>query len=118
MNFLICIPTYNEKENVEKIISAVLAQGDDIEILIIDDNSPDGTAEIVENLKKDNPRIHLIRRPGRTLMETPLTALDITIFVDGTKSVREGHDIADRVQDSLIAKGPDIVDAVVHVEPV
>lgn len=65
MNFLICIPTYNEKENVEKIISAVLAQGDDIEILIIDDNSPDGTAEIVENLKKDNPRIHLIRRPGK-----------------------------------------------------
>jgi len=65
MNFLICIPTYNEKENVEKIISAVLAQGDDIEILIIDDNSPDGTAEIVENLKKDNPRIHLIQRPGK-----------------------------------------------------
>jgi len=65
MNFLICIPTYNEKENAEKIISAVLAQGDDIEVLIIDDNSPDGTADIVENLKKDNPRIHLIRRPGK-----------------------------------------------------
>jgi len=65
MNFLICIPTYNESENVEKIISAVLAQGDDIEVLIIDDNSPDGTAEIVENLKKNNPRIHLIKRPGK-----------------------------------------------------
>ncbi|UCE66361.1 MAG: polyprenol monophosphomannose synthase [Candidatus Zixiibacteriota bacterium] len=65
MNFLICIPTYNEKENVEKIISAVLAQGDDIEVLIIDDNSPDGTAGIVEILKKDNPRIHLIKRPGK-----------------------------------------------------
>lgn len=65
MNFLICIPTYNEKENVEKIISAVLSQGEDIEILIIDDNSPDGTAEIVENLKKNNPRIHLIQRPGK-----------------------------------------------------
>jgi dolichol-phosphate mannosyltransferase len=65
MNFLICIPTFNEKENVEKIISAVLNCGDDIEVLVIDDNSPDGTAEIVENLKKDNSRIHLIRRPGK-----------------------------------------------------
>ena len=65
MNFLICIPTYNETENIENIISSVLAQGDDIEILIIDDNSPDGTAKIVENLKKTNPRIHLLKRPGK-----------------------------------------------------
>ena len=65
MNFLICIPTYNEKENIENIISAVLEQGDDIEVLIIDDNSPDGTAEIVESLKKDNPRIHILKRPGK-----------------------------------------------------
>jgi dolichol-phosphate mannosyltransferase len=65
MNFLICIPTYNERENVENIITAVLSQGEDIEVLIIDDNSPDGTAEIVENLKKDNPKVHLIKRPGK-----------------------------------------------------
>ena len=65
MNFLICIPTYNERENIEKIISAVLDQGDDFEVLIIDDNSPDGTAEIVENLKRNNTKIHLIKRPGK-----------------------------------------------------
>jgi dolichol-phosphate mannosyltransferase len=87
MNFLICIPTYNEKENVEKIISAVLAQGDDIEILIIDDNSPDGTAEIVENLKKDNPRIHLIRRPGKMGLGTAY----IDGFTYGLKLPRIGY---------------------------
>jgi len=65
MNILICIPTYNEKENIENIITEVLAQGDDLEVLIIDDNSPDGTSEIVERLKKDNPKIHLLQRPGK-----------------------------------------------------
>lgn len=65
MNILVCIPTFNEKENIEKIILAVLAQGEDFEVLVIDDNSPDGTAAIVEGMKKDNPRIHLLKRPGK-----------------------------------------------------
>ncbi len=65
MNILVCIPTFNEKENIEKIVLAVLAQGEDFEVLVIDDNSPDGTAAIVEGLKKDNPRIHLLKRPGK-----------------------------------------------------
>jgi dolichol-phosphate mannosyltransferase len=50
---------------VENIIRAVLEQGSDIEILIIDDNSPDGTAAIVEVLKRQNPRVHLLKRPGK-----------------------------------------------------
>ncbi|MEE9555397.1 MAG: polyprenol monophosphomannose synthase [candidate division Zixibacteria bacterium] len=65
MNILVCMPTYNEKENIEKIVLCVLSAGDDFEILIIDDNSPDGTATIVENLMKDNPRIHILKRPGK-----------------------------------------------------
>lgn len=77
MNILVCIPTYNEKENIEKIISSVLAQGDDFEILIIDDNSPDGTANIVEGLMKENPRIHIIKRPGKMGLGTA--------YVDGFK---------------------------------
>ncbi|OGC94732.1 MAG: dolichyl-phosphate beta-D-mannosyltransferase [candidate division Zixibacteria bacterium RBG_16_53_22] len=64
-NFLICIPTYNERENVEHIIREVLAQGPDIEILIVDDNSPDGTASIVEGLMRDDPRIHILKRSGK-----------------------------------------------------
>jgi dolichol-phosphate mannosyltransferase len=62
---LIVVPTYNEKENIEKIIDAVLGQADDIEILIVDDNSPDGTGEIVDRLASAEPRIHAIHREGK-----------------------------------------------------
>jgi dolichol-phosphate mannosyltransferase len=65
MNILVCIPTYNEKENIENIISDILSRGSDIEVLIIDDNSPDGTATIVESLMKNEPRIHILKRPGK-----------------------------------------------------
>jgi dolichol-phosphate mannosyltransferase len=65
MNILVCIPTYNEKENIEHIISDILSRGSDIEVLIIDDNSPDGTAAIVESLMKSEPRIHILKRPGK-----------------------------------------------------
>jgi dolichol-phosphate mannosyltransferase len=64
-NILICIPTYNEKDNVEHIIDSVLAQGDDIEILIVDDNSPDGTAAIVEKIMAGNKKVHILKRPGK-----------------------------------------------------
>ncbi|MDE6581081.1 MAG: polyprenol monophosphomannose synthase [Duncaniella sp.] len=63
---LVIIPTYNEKENVRAITEAVLALPDGFDILIIDDNSPDGTAEIVEEMMKEIPgRIHLLRRAGK-----------------------------------------------------
>lgn len=50
----VCIPTYNEKENISAIINAVHAELPEADILVVDDNSPDGTAEIVRNLMKDN----------------------------------------------------------------
>jgi dolichol-phosphate mannosyltransferase len=62
---LIVVPTYNEKENIEEIIRAILAQGDDIDVLVVDDNSPDGTGEIVDRLAASEPRIHVIHREGK-----------------------------------------------------
>ncbi len=60
MKKLVIIPTYNEKENVENIISAVFALEEDFHILIVDDSSPDGTAEIVKKLQKIYPHhLHL-----------------------------------------------------------
>ena len=50
---VIIIPTYNEKENIEKIIRAVFALEGDFHILVIEDGSPDGTADIVKRLQKD-----------------------------------------------------------------
>ncbi|HEY9189197.1 MAG TPA: polyprenol monophosphomannose synthase [Ignavibacteria bacterium] len=62
---LVCIPTYNEIENIEKIIPKILSMDDEIEVLIIDDNSPDGTGDKVEEMMSENKRIHLIKRPGK-----------------------------------------------------
>ncbi len=62
MRGLVIFPTYNEAENIEKIIEEVLKVSDTLDVLVVDDNSPDGTAEIVESLAKKNPRVNLIKR--------------------------------------------------------
>lgn len=62
---LVLIPTYNEKENIEKIIRYVFSLTPAFEVLIIDDNSPDGTADIVKNLQSEFPQLHMIQRAGK-----------------------------------------------------
>lgn len=62
---LVIIPTYNEKENILRIMEEVLALSPDIEILIVDDGSPDGTAGLIKERQKEIARIHLIERPGK-----------------------------------------------------
>jgi dolichol-phosphate mannosyltransferase len=71
---LVVTPTYNESENIEQFIREVLSQHKDVEMLIVDDSSPDGTGEIVERLKSQNPRIHLLRRPGKMGLGTAYVA--------------------------------------------
>lgn len=62
---LVIIPTYNEKENILRIMEEVLALSPGIEILIVDDGSPDGTAGLIKERQKEIARIHLIERPGK-----------------------------------------------------
>jgi dolichol-phosphate mannosyltransferase len=62
---LVIIPTYNEAVNIKKIANAILAVSRQLELLIIDDNSPDNTAGIVEEMMKTNGRIHLLKRPKK-----------------------------------------------------
>ena len=62
---LVVMPTYNEKDNIERIVPAVLAQDDRIDMLIIDDGSPDGTGEIVDRISSENPRVNVIHREGK-----------------------------------------------------
>lgn len=68
------MPTYNEAENIEKIIPVVLGQSPELEVLVIDDNSPDRTGDIAEKMTKENPRIHLMRRPGKLGLGTAYIA--------------------------------------------
>ena len=71
---IVIIPTYNEAENIENIITAALKQSNDLDILIIDDNSPDKTAEIVKKMMTTNSRIHLLKRPGKLGLGTAYVA--------------------------------------------
>ena len=67
MDKLVIIPTYNEKENIEAIITAVMNLPLDFHVLIIDDGSPDGTADIVKSLMKEKyaGKLHMIEREGK-----------------------------------------------------
>jgi dolichol-phosphate mannosyltransferase len=69
-NAIVIIPTYKEKENIRPIIEAVFALPKDFHILIVDDNSPDGTGAIVEQLQlyyntPEEIKLHLMKRPGK-----------------------------------------------------
>lgn len=72
---LVLIPTYNEKENIENITRAVFNLSMPFDILVIDDNSPDGTAAIVKRLQKEFPdRLHLLERQGKLGLGTAYIA--------------------------------------------
>ncbi len=59
---LVIIPTYQERENIGQLIPQVLEQAPEVDILVVDDNSPDGTAAVVERLAETTPRVHLLKR--------------------------------------------------------
>jgi len=62
---LVIIPTYNERENIEVLLDRLLALPHGLEVLVVDDNSPDGTAALVAARRARDPRVHLIERPGK-----------------------------------------------------
>jgi dolichol-phosphate mannosyltransferase len=74
MKTLIIIPTYNELENLPRLLPEVLAKDDSIDILIVDDNSPDGTAGFIEKEMQTNSRLHLIKRPSKQGLGTAYIA--------------------------------------------
>ena len=71
---LIVMPTYNERENVPVIVPLVLAQHPGIQILIVDDNSPDGTGAIADEMAAADSRIHVLHRAGKLGLGTAYVA--------------------------------------------
>ena len=65
MEKLVIIPTYNERENIDELLEKVLALPHGLDVLIVDDNSPDGTAALVQEWQKKSGRVHLLQRPGK-----------------------------------------------------
>ena len=74
-NKIVIIPTYNEKENIQAMLDRVFSLYTELDVLIVDDNSPDGTAAIVEeNQKKHSGRLHILKRKGKNGLGTAYIA--------------------------------------------
>lgn len=71
---LVIVPTYNERDTVRRIIDAVLSQGPQFEIVIVDDGSPDGTGKIVDEVASANSRVHALHRPRKMGLGTAYLA--------------------------------------------
>jgi dolichol-phosphate mannosyltransferase len=65
VNSLVVIPTYNERANISQLLPQLLALGKNLSVLVVDDNSPDGTGQVVAALAQTDPRVHLLQRPGK-----------------------------------------------------
>lgn len=65
MTTLVCIPTYNESENLAAVVARTLAAAPDVDILVIDDDSPDGTGLIADRLAMADPRVHVLHRSAK-----------------------------------------------------
>jgi dolichol-phosphate mannosyltransferase len=74
MPTLVIIPTYNEKQNIQSLTEKILDLSDDIHALVVDDNSPDGTGQLVDDLCKSNPRLKVIHRAGKLGLGTAYKA--------------------------------------------
>lgn len=87
MKSIVIIPTYDELNNIKKLLPELLELYDDIDILIVDDNSPDGTGDYVSSVAKSNSRVNLITREGKLGLGTA--------YVAGYKyMLKNGYDIA------------------------
>jgi len=59
---LVIVPTYNERESLEAVLDRIVASSPGIDVLVVDDNSPDGTGSIADNYASQNPRVHVLHR--------------------------------------------------------
>ena len=65
LRVLVVVPTYNECDNLPRIVPRILEQGDAFHILVVDDNSPDGTGEVADALVAEHTRVAVLHRPGK-----------------------------------------------------
>ena len=83
---LVIIPTFNESENLPRLVPSVLSRDERLEILVVDDNSPDGTGRLAEEIAAAEPRVHVIHRAGKLGLGTA--------YIAGFKwGIERGYDI-------------------------
>jgi dolichol-phosphate mannosyltransferase len=86
MKTLIIIPTYNEGENLPLLLRQIFTYAPIADVLIVDDNSPDGTGELAEEIRKQNPQVYVLHRPGKLGLGTA--------YIAGfTYAIHHGYDV-------------------------
>ena len=111
---LVIVPTYNEIESIGEVVRRLFdAAGGEVDLLVIDDGSPDGTAEMVESISAQDPRIHLLRRPGKLGLGTAYLTGFAWALERGYDAVVEmdadlSHDPADVPRLLAALKGADL----------
>jgi dolichol-phosphate mannosyltransferase len=111
----VCLPTYNERENLEPMVAALLERlGPDDRVLVIDDNSPDGTGEIADRLAAEQPRVAVLHRSAKEGLGPAYLAGFRRALADGAELVLEmdcdfSHDPGDVPRLIAAARDADLV---------
>jgi dolichol-phosphate mannosyltransferase len=111
-NALVIIPTFNEKENITLIIDSVFSLAKDFDVLIVDDNSPDGTDILVKDLQKNynsdqGTRLHLLQRPGKQGLGTA--------YIEGFKfALKQGYEYVLQMDADFSHNPKDLISLYLH----
>jgi apolipoprotein N-acyltransferase len=98
---LVILPTYNERATIGTVLAGVMEAGRNVEALVVDDGSPDGTAEVVEALARENGRVAMIRRPGKQ-------GLASAYLAGFRKALRDGYDVVVEMDADLSHRPEDL----------
>ena len=98
---LVILPTYNERETIGRVLEGVLAAGPNVEALVIDDGSPDGTGDFVEGIAEAQPRVRLVRRAGKQ-------GLASAYLMGFRKGLDEGYDVLVEMDSDLSHRPEDL----------
>jgi dolichol-phosphate mannosyltransferase len=112
---IVCLPTYNERENLEPMVLALLERlGPDGSVLVVDDSSPDGTGEVADRLAAAHPRVGVLHRPRKEGLGPAYLAAFRRALAEGAELVLEmdcdfSHDPDDVARLIAVAEGADVV---------
>jgi apolipoprotein N-acyltransferase len=98
---LVILPTYNERETIGAVLDGVLSSGPEVDALVVDDGSPDGTGDFVEGIAEGHPRVRLLRRAGKQ-------GLASAYLLGFRKGVDEGYDLIVEMDSDLSHRPEDL----------
>lgn len=109
MKGIIIIPTYNERDNIKRVIDGIFLNVSNLDILVVDDGSPDGTGKIVKEIMKRDKRVHLIERPEKMGLGTA--------YIEGFRyALSRGYDFVGEMDADLSHRPSDLKKLVASIK--